>query len=246
MSYKFEMENKNYEDYSSGRVFFNLKGTTSFPIRLASEIYQRCAYILNKQGYNKHYVLYDPCCGGAFMLTSIGFLHGSEISKIYASDIDENVISLAQRNLSLLSHEGLEKRINQIKEMVFDFGKESHLEALQSALALRSKLSQSVKYIETKCFTKDITNSTHLINNIENINILITDLPYGDIVNWRGMENQEVAIEQLLNNVLPVLADNSVISIISKKKVKITHEKYRKIEKFIIGKRQVIILQPAF
>lgn len=65
MNYRYAIENKNYEDYASGRVFYSQKGTTSFPVRLASEIYQLCKSILIDQGVNRPYVLYDPCCGGA-------------------------------------------------------------------------------------------------------------------------------------------------------------------------------------
>lgn len=246
MNYMFAIENKNYEDYSSGRVFYNQQGTTSFPVRLASEIYQRCTAILTDQGFNKPYSLYDPCCGGAFLLSSLGYLHGEEISKIYASDIDETVIYLAQRNLSLLSLEGLDERIKQIEKMIDDFGKESHSEALQSAYKFKSILEKRRTCIAVKCFVADITGDMDLTENVNDINIIITDLPYGDIVNWSGMQGEDGAVVKLLDNILKILAKDSVVSIISKKKVKIKHQSYKKVEQFVIGKRQVTILQPVF
>ena len=42
MKYRFEIEAKNYEDFASGRVLYNRKGATAFPVRLGSEIIQRC------------------------------------------------------------------------------------------------------------------------------------------------------------------------------------------------------------
>lgn len=42
MKYLYEIEFKNYEDFVSGRVLYNRKGATAFPVRLASEIFQRC------------------------------------------------------------------------------------------------------------------------------------------------------------------------------------------------------------
>lgn len=246
MNYKFAVENNNYEDYSSGRVFYNQHGTTSFPIRLASEIYQRCTNILMKQGFEGPYTLYDPCCGGAYLLTALGYLHGNGILKIYSSDVDEKVITLAERNLSLLSEVGLSERVQQIKDMISDFGKKSHLEALQSAYKLKNILVKRNCAIDTKCFVMDITKNLDLASKVNNINIIVTDLPYGDIVNWNDMQDEDEAIVKLLNNVHSVMTKVSVIAIISKKKTKIQHDKYRKVEQFTIGKRQVTFIQPIF
>lgn len=246
MNYRFAIENRNYEDYSSGRVFYSQKGATSFPVRLASEIYQLCKSILTKQGVDKPYVLYDPCCGGAYLLASIGFLHGEEISKIYASDVDTAIIPLAKRNLHLLTREGIDERIGEIQKMIADFGKESHSDALKSALNLRSILEKRDKSIEVKCFVSDITQNKNLAECVHNVNIIITDLPYGDIVNWNNMLDEKEAIEKLLDNVLQIISKDSVIAIISKSKTKIKHEAYKQKERFVIGKRQITILQPKY
>lgn len=246
MNYRFALENKNHEDYSSGRVFYSQKGTTSFPVRLASEIYQLCKSVLIDQGVDKPYVLYDPCCGGAYLLASICFLHGEEILKIFASDVDETIIPLAKRNLALLSKEGIDDRIREIQKMIADFGKESHSDALKSALNLRAILEKRDKSIETECFVSDITKNGNLINSIHNVNIIITDLPYGDIVNWHSMQDEKEAVENLLDNVLQIISKESVIAIISKSKTKIKHKDYKQVERFVIGKRQITILQSKY
>ena len=41
MEYKYG-KNDNYEDFSSGRVLYHVRGMTNFPVRLAQEIYGRC------------------------------------------------------------------------------------------------------------------------------------------------------------------------------------------------------------
>ncbi len=246
MNYRFAIENKNYEDYSSGRVFYSQKGTTSFPVRLASEIYQLCKSVLINQGVDKPYVLYDPCCGGAYLLASICFLHGEEILKIFASDVDETIIPLAKRNLTLLSKEGIDDRIREIRKMIADFGKESHSDALKSALNLRSILEKRGKSIETKCFVSDVTKNRDLIDSVHNVNIIITDLPYGDIVNWNSMQDEKEAVENLLDNVLQIISKESVIAIISKSKTKIKHKDYKQVKRFVIGKRQITILQSKY
>lgn len=245
MNYRFAVENTNYEDFSSGRVFYNQKGTTSFPVRLASEIYQLCKSILLKNGCDKPYVLYDPCCGGAYLLTSIGFIHGEEISGIYASDIDETVTPLAERNLALLTKEGMDERISEIQKMLVEYGKESHSQALESSLNLRNILEERDKSIEVKSFVSDITKNNNLNNTIQDVNMIITDLPYGEIVSWNSMEEEKGAVEKLLDNVLHVMSSDSVIAIISKSKNKIKHKAFKKVERFVIGKRQITILKPV-
>jgi 23S rRNA (guanine2535-N1)-methyltransferase len=42
MQYKYEKTMLDYSDLASGRVFYSLPGHPAFPIRLASEIFQRC------------------------------------------------------------------------------------------------------------------------------------------------------------------------------------------------------------
>ena len=41
MEYRYSND-KNYEDFVSGRVLYNYKGITNFPARLAQEIFGRC------------------------------------------------------------------------------------------------------------------------------------------------------------------------------------------------------------
>jgi 23S rRNA G2445 N2-methylase RlmL len=245
VKYKFAVDNRNYQDFSSGRVLYNFPGTTAFPVRLASEIYQRCAAILTENGVNAPYRLYDPCCGGAYLLTCIGFLHGQEISHIYASDIDHKVISIAEKNLSLLTQEGLKKRIAQIESMYAEFGKDSHYEALNSALRLKEILDKGDGRPEIRCFTADVTKARDLTGIVDSVNMVITDLPYGDIVTWSGQLDEKQAVSSLLDNILPVLLPGSLVALVTRKKTKIISEKYRRIELFTVGKRQITILQPV-
>lgn len=246
MNYKFVVKDENYEDYASGRVLFNQHGTTSFPVRLASEIFQRCKDILETGGVSSPYSVYDPCCGGAYLLATIGFLHGDKISHIFASDVDENIIPLAIRNLSLLSLTGLNGRIEQINKMIAEYGKESHKEALRSSANMQDMVLKRGNSIFTKCFVHDITKESGSVIELNSINMLIVDLPYGNIVNWSNNLDENNAIGMLLNNVLSKLAINSVVAIISKKRVSVKHDAYKRVEHFSIGKRQVTFMQPIF
>ncbi|WP_052703091.1 hypothetical protein [Paenibacillus beijingensis] len=141
MEYLYEKYDQNYEDFASGRVLYNAYGTTSFPVRLASEIIQRCFRLLEIKGNKGPYSLYDPCCGGAYMLTVIGLMHGHRINNIYASDVDREVLQVAERNLSLLTPSGLAQRKEQLTQLAALFQKKSHEEALASLERLYEHLN---------------------------------------------------------------------------------------------------------
>src|SRR5689334_14242480 len=142
MQYKFETEQQDYSDLASGRVFYSLPGHPAFPVRLASEIFQRCLAQREKL-YQESLpcTLYDPCCGTAYHLSVLGVLHRERLDQVIASDIDETAVALARRNLGLLHAEGMDVRIRELSQMYEQYGKESHREALQSAQKLKSQLS---------------------------------------------------------------------------------------------------------
>lgn len=240
MSYIFETEDKSYEDFASGRVLYNQLGATSFPVRLGSEIFLRCERILHKAGAGGPYSIYDPCCGGAYLLTTIGLLHGERISKIFASDIDSKMVVLAQRNLSLLSLSGIEQRIRQIRKMITNYDKVSHYDALQSAVNLKESLIARSTQIATISFVADATKEKYIKDKV---NIVIADLPYGKLVHWGDMQDESIAIRGLLDSFISVLAQKSVIAIVSGKKASFKHEHYQRVEWFQIGKRKVTFLQ---
>jgi hypothetical protein len=229
-------------DADSGRVLYNQKGTTSFPVRLISEIFLCGATILKKQEIHGPYSVYDPLCGGAYGLTILGFLHNADIKSITASDINADVIGLAGRNLSLLSEEGIGERIQQIEKNIDEYGKDSHREALLSAKRLQETVQRMPHKIQITCCQADAlkpdSNPEH-----QKYDIVITDFPYGDIVEWVAEEGQDIILS-FLDNLLPKLYKHSIVAISSDKKTAIRSNNYKRLDKFNIGKRQVTILQP--
>ncbi|XEC92525.1 hypothetical protein AB6A23_14050 [Paenibacillus tarimensis] len=241
MQYQYEVNKKNYEDLASGRVLYNAPGTTSFPVRLASEIVQRCFEILQEKGNQGPYTLYDPCCGGAYLLTVIGILHGQRFAKLIASDIDHKVLKIASKNLALLSAEGLNVRKEQLTEYSNLYKKQSHAEALKSVETLEGMIRKS--NMDTYCFQKDITEIDRINKECSHVNLIITDLPYGDLVSWKSDDPNPISrfFEQIY-----LIADpkSSVIAIIADKNQKIKHEKFKRLQNFKIGKRQVGLFEP--
>lgn len=238
LKYIYEKKQQNYEDFASGRVLYNQKGAAAFPVRLASEIFLRSKNYLKKKGVKEPITIYDPCCGGAYILTTLGFLHGECFSKIIGSDVDKRFVSLAERNLDLLSLDGIEKRIRELENDIRKYNKESHKYALKSALSLKGILEERDYFLSVDCFQADVLGDKVLDFKLD---LILTDLPYGNLTNWSGDYNNP--LELFLENMLNLLKPASIMTIISEKSQKIEHKKYNRIKHFTTGKRRISFLE---
>lgn len=250
MQYKYEKELKDYSDLASGRVFYSLPGHPAFPVRLGSEIFQRCiAYREAHYGGTGPCTLYDPCCGAAYHLSVLAYLHRRQIHELIASDIDEKAVSLAQRNFGLLSVAGIDRRIGEITSMLEQYQKESHQEALQSAYRLRDKMAAGggAASLRTKVFQASAADRQVILDNIPSasVDIVFTDIPYGRHSWWQGSEELANPLWSMLDVLLDVLSASSIVAVASDKQQKAAHEKYQRIEQFQVGKRRVVILRPV-
>lgn len=231
MEYRYG-KNDSYEDYASGRVLYQYKGITNFPARLAQEIFGRC---LSYTGKENGISIYDCCCGGAYMLTVLGFLNAKVIDRIIGSDISQQAVEVSRANLELLTLRGMDKRLNQIREMKNLYQKASHTEAEISALGLRTLIEN--KKIETNVFQADALSGLSLDVVPD---IILTDVPYGDLVSWQGAEDGSV--NQLLEQLYPLCGRDTIIGICMDKSQKNTNPKFRRLERQQIGKRRFEIL----
>ena len=246
MHYQFAKAHPDYSDLASGRVLYSRPGHPAFPVRLASEIFQRCMAIRTAHHLSSPCVLFDPCCGGAYHLSVLGYLHRECIREIIGSDVDEEAIVLAQQNLALLSRSGFDRRIQEITELLDRFGKASHQEALKSAIVLqRTVASQEQKYpLKIRTFLANATDSKALCDNLkrEKVDIVLTDVPYGQCSRWTSTDSEVSPSEPLwsmLSALLGVLAPTGIVAIVSDKRQKIRHQNYERLEQFQVGKRRV-------
>ena len=247
MQYKYVKEQSDYSDLASGRVFHSLPGHPAFPVRLASEVFQRCiAYRQTIYENSTRCVLYDPCCGAAYHLSVLTYLHRENIQKVIGSDVDEKAVALAKRNLELGSIAGLDNRIAEISAMSDQYGKASHTDALRSAQMMRShSLALAQTYpITTNVFHANATEGKEISNNISanSVDIVFTDVPYGQHSAWQSSEAID-PIASMLDGLTNILSPSSIIAIASDKQQKVAHEKYHRIEQFQIGKRRVVIMK---
>lgn len=250
MQYRYENELKDYSDLASGRVFYSLPGHPAFPVRLASEVFQHC--IAHREviyGEAGPCTLYDPCCGAAYHLSVLAYLHGMQIRGVVASDIDQKAVALAKRNLGLLNIEGIDQRIVEITSMLEQYQKESHKEALKSAYLIRDKISASaqIRSLESSVFQADATDQAAIHASIppDSVDIVFTDIPYGLHSRWQGTETMPDPERSMLEALRGVLSPSSIVAIASRKQQKVFHENYQRIEQFQIGKRRVVILKPV-
>lgn len=233
MEYKYT-QNDNYEDFAAGRVIYHMGGEPAFPVRLTLELYERCLQYSNKK---KDITLYDCCCGGAYLLTILGLLKGDTITRIYGSDIDPDRIQLATDNLGLLSDAGIRKRRAELEELYHMYGKASHLEALRSLERL------------AKLQTTGMTAGTFIRNALEVSDlpfipdIIITDVPYGNQVQWTEGIGE---VNQMMASMSGVCGRDTIICICMDKKQKIQTESYQRLEKQLIGHRKFEIYQKRY
>ena len=72
--------------------------------------------------------------------------------------------------------------------------------------------------------------------------IVITDVPYGNLVSWQGAGQDPINV--LIENLMPILKPESVVAICSDKRQKIKVENYKRLERQRVGKRKFEILTP--
>jgi hypothetical protein len=257
MPYRFILQDENYTDYASGKVFYSLPGQPAFPVRLILEIFQRCLH-LHGGILPRPCHIFDPCCGSGYHLSVLAYKNWEHIGTITASDVAENILEVARRNFSLLSEMGLQKRIADVESLAARYGKSSHVETLDSAQRLRHLLEENLQKhpIHTHLFQANVFDPTglqdqltRLINpNCEDqpIDFVISDIPYGQHSQWQtpvdGLTTSPVY--QLLQTLWAVVPETCILAITSDKGQKIAHPYFQRLEKFKLGKRQVVFLKP--
>jgi hypothetical protein len=251
MPYLFATQDQDYSELSAGRVLYSQAGAPAFPVRLASEILQRARQIIGVHPPGgRRLALFDPTCGGAYHLAALGFLHGEWIETIAASDIDPGALSLARRNLGLLSPTGLEQREKEIERMLAQYGKLSHADALRSAAELRRRLEQMGRAIPTRTFLASAFDSAALLQGLGSapVDLVLSDIPYGHLSDWQSVETSPVSaapVQRMLGALLPVLRPESLVAIAADKHQKVAHPGYRRAGHFGLGKREITFVVPA-
>lgn len=248
MPYQFATENQDFSDYASGRVFYAAPGHPAFPVRLSREIFQRCQVLREKQGLTGPVTIYDPCCGSAYHLITLAYLHWPEIKTILGSEIDPAILPVAARNLSLLTPAGLEKRAQEIAELFRLYGKPAHAAAAESLEKFKQQLSENYPGhpIDTQLFQADATDPEQLAKGLagRKIDLVLTDVPYGQLSQWQTSGSAQNLLEAMLEALLVVLTPEAIVASISDKAQKCAPKDYQRLGRFQVGKRLILLFQP--
>jgi 16S rRNA G966 N2-methylase RsmD len=142
--------------------------------------------------------------------------------------------------------EGLDNRIGEISEMLEQYSKNSHRDALKSASVLKRKLStlREKHLLKAKAFQASATDRKEISKNIEpgSVDLVFTDVPYGQHSDWHNASPNPLGA--MLDALLGILSPSSMVAIASDKRQKAAHERYQRLEQFQVGKRRIVLLKP--
>jgi tRNA G10 N-methylase Trm11 len=110
------------------------------------------------------------------------------------------------------------------------------------ALKSVDNLAQYIKHeIITNTFVTDILKGNALHNKGFCADIVITDVPYGNLARWTEETNN--AIDMLLHTIIPVINMDTIIVIIHNKNQKINNQEYKKLRKYKVGHRLIEMMK---
>jgi len=233
MNYRFA-EKKSFQFLAAGSAIKSYKGNTNFPVRLGQEIFNRCLHYIDN---GEKVTIYDPMCGTGYLLTTVGLLNFNKISKIYGSDINEEVIDVARKNLRLLTIEGIKEREIEIQNLLDNYNRESFRTSLQHISVFKELVNKNMDF---ELFKRDLFDRN--VKSDIKADIVLVDLPYNNLVNYQGEYSKSKLEEQLIN-----LAQKSkIVAIIKTKVQKLTiSPNLRRLEKIKVGQRVIEIFKNA-
>ncbi|MET8002752.1 rRNA methyltransferase [Nonomuraea glycinis] len=243
MTYRHATVRTGHQDLASGAVLHSAPGFPAFPVRLASEIFQRA---LALRGGDRPAVLWDPCCGSGYLLTVVALLHRRRLASVLASDLDPEARSLAERNLALLSQAGLAARAADLRARAARFGKPAYDSAADAAHRLAAELDAAGGDLPHAVRQADVFDPGRLQRALGGLtpDIVITDVPYGEQTHWGG-PGAAAGVAGMVDALTAVLPYDSVIAVtVRGRKVPADHGP-RPRASFKVGTRAVALFRAA-
>lgn len=232
MKFAYSRADLPSEDLASGRFLFSRPGLSAFPVRLASELFMRATSLLVSKGRPPPYHFYDPTCGGGYLTTVLGFLHGDALRNVSMSDISAEAVSVAVKNADLLTPEGLSRRLSELSSLVALHDRQSHRAALQSG----NKLFALRRHLPTNVFQADAADADLVASKLAAlppVDLVIADVPYGNQEHWRTGSNEPDLLTSLASIKVPVVV------LATAKGIKFDHPGFERAGKYHHGHRTV-------
>ncbi|MCG5220078.1 rRNA methyltransferase [Streptosporangium sp. KLBMP 9127] len=211
MAYRHATVRDDYEDLASGAVLHSAPGFPAFPVRLATEMFQRAAELRRA---DRPLVVWDPCCGSGYLLTVVAILLRARIGAVLASDFDDDALTIAGRNLGLLTGAGLAGRAGELRDLAERFGKPSHAAAAEAAGRIGRGLAAAGGDVPHAIRRADVFDRGQLGAALGSWrpDVVLADVPYGEQTRWRGRHEGEGALG-MVRALASVLPEESVIAV---------------------------------
>ncbi len=246
MQYLFPEHSLSKADLASGKVLFSRPGLTAFPVRLGNELFLRAVALLEGAGRRPPYHVYDPTCGGGYLMAVLGLLNPQLIARLSMSDISPDALSIAAKNTGLLSAAGMLDRQAELAALAEISGRESHLAATASAATLHAWLDrQSSTLQQTSIFKADATDPADVRAHFPanpSIDIGFADAPYELHSRWRTATTGSAIPEMKMLSTFAYLSVPVVI-LATRKGLKLTNPRYRQAAKLKNGHRLLGIFE---
>ena len=243
MRFLFETTKRDFSDLAGGRVLYSVVGAAPPPVRLICEVFQRCASLLEDSGVYRPLVVYDPLCGTGYLLTVIGFLHRDRIVELWGSDINADLVAIAEANLSLLSESGILARERWLREQAAQFNKPSHAEAVHSVVRLRRLVESRAEPI-VRCHLADALCEIPPVVNVRRVDLVFADLPYGNLADWHEADSLECPPEEaFMQRCASWMRPGAILAAFTSKKQHLEHSAFRRRMRLRHGRRQVWVFE---
>ena len=232
VDYRYAVERTDHSALASGQVLRSAPGFPGFPVRLASELFQR-ALAHTKDGGRSRVRLWDPCCGSGYLVTVLGLLHRDRLEHVRASDVDDDAVALAARNAELLSTEGLVAREEELRRSARDFGRPAFVERAEAARELAEGLAARGGDLPHEVVLADVFELSRPVR----ADLVITDVPYGEMTSWEGAAPEEEPLQAMLESLGRVLPAHAVVVITARTRRISLPEGVHALERLKVGNR---------
>ncbi|TQN33294.1 RRNA methyltransferase AviRa [Haloactinospora alba] len=240
MGYRYARQRADHTDLAQGCVLRSAPGYPGFPVRFASELLQRAAARVEHDG---PVGMWDPCCGSGYLATVLGLLHRERLARVLASDVDADAVAVAERNLDLLAEGGLRRRERELRADAERFGKPALTERAEAARRLAGRFSRAGGALPAvvrrqDAFAPDPPDVP--------VDVVLTDVPYGGLSQWRGLAPAEtepaVSLMAALASVLP---GGAVVGVTARTRKVPLPAGVSPLERVRVGNRAAVLVRAA-
>ena len=238
MPYRLATTRSDYSDLASGFVLRSAPHYPAFPVRLAQELFLRCAAHVGVQG---PLTLWDPCCGSGYLAVVTGLLNRPRLGRLMCSDVSPDAVALAARNLALLTAAGLAERERELLGRAAQHGKEDYAERAAAARRLAAELQEAGGDLPGAAVVADVFDPVALAA-LPAADLVITDVPYGEQTSWQGSAPAaQDALGALLRSLCQVLPEHAVVALCARQRRISFDPPVLALERFRIGHRAAFV-----